>query len=153
MRRFSFKLEKVLELRSYVERKWELKLADATRKVLDVQRQIDTWGERRRVTSAIRAGLGPVDMTRLWGREEYLARIDEAVAVLVRRLGVLESERDEMRQGYLEASSKRKALTRLKERRSEEYYKEASRDEGRIIDEIGTSQTVRRITESEEVDV
>ena len=153
MRRFAFKLEKVLELRSFVEREWELKLAEATRNVIEVESQIASWGKRRNATSALRTGTGAVDMIVLRSREEYLTRIDMAVQRLHGELATLEEQREEVRQGYIAASSARKALTRLKERRSEEYYKDALREETKVIDEIASTQAVRRIRESEDVDV
>jgi flagellar export protein FliJ len=153
MRRFAFKLEKVLELRRYAEREWELKLADATRQVIQVEDQIRSWGLRRNATSAIHAHPGAVDMTLLRSREEYLSRIDQQVERLQRSLASLHEHREEVRAGYLQASSARKALTKLKERRSTEYYRDALRDEMKRIDEIAGTQTVRRITESEETDV
>ena len=153
MRRFSFKLEKVLELRRYAEREWELKLAEATRRVIDTETRITDWGEKRGDAAAIHAPLGPVDMSTLYSREEYLNRVDQQVAILHRRLALLEEERGEVRDGYLEASSRRKALSKLEERRSEEYYRAALREEGKAIDEIAGTQAVKRILESEETDV
>ena len=153
MRRFAFKLEKVLELRQFAEREWELKLADATRKVIDTETQISDWGAKRGQVSSLRAGVGRVDMALLWSREEYLNRVDQQVALLQHRLVVQEEERSEVRDGYLKASSRRKALSKLKERRSEEYYHDALREETRAIDEIAGTQAVKRIHESEEIDV
>jgi flagellar FliJ protein len=153
MRRFAFKLEKVLELRSFVEREWELKLAEATRDVIAVEGRISSWGNRRNATSAIRTESGVVDMALLRSREEYINRIDAAVERLHGELATLEEQREQVRQGYISASSARKALTRLKERRSEEYYKDAQREEARVIDEIAATQAVRRLRESEEIDV
>ena len=153
MRRFAFKLEQVLELRRYVEREWEIKLAQATSRIVEAQREISRWGSQRTSTAAIQTGAGQVDMETLRSREDYLTLIDQRVMELQNRMVTLEKERDSVREGYLEASRKRKALTKLKERREREYYKDALRDEGRTIDEIAGSQTVRRLRESEEADV
>ena len=153
MRRFTFKLEKVLELRQSVEREWELKLADATRKVIDTETRISDWGAKRGEVSSLHAGVGRLDMVLLWSREDYLNRVDQQVELLQRRLVVQEEERSEVRDGYLEASSKRKALSKLKEKRSEEYYHDALREEAKAIDEVAGTQAVKRIHESEETDV
>jgi flagellar export protein FliJ len=153
MRRFSFKLEKILELRRYAEQEWELKLAEVTGRVVSVEREIESWGRRRHSTSRYHAGPGTIDMTILRSKEEYVSRIDQRVLELQHQLAALETERAKVREGYVQASKKRKALTRLKERQSHEYYRDALRDEGRVLDEIAGSQLIRSRLETEEIDV
>jgi flagellar FliJ protein len=153
MRRFGFSLEKVLELRRYAEREWELKLAEVTSRVIAVEQEILEWGRRRHEMRRYHAPTGTIDISVLRSREEYVNRIDARVMMLQHRLVALEAERAKVREGYVEASKKRKALTRLKERQADEYYKEALRDEGRVLDEIAGSQVIRRRSEMEEIDV
>lgn len=153
MKRFEFKLEKVLELRRYDEHEWELKLAEVTGRVVAAEQEIRSWAEKRFGTRQYHAAAGTLDMALMRSREEYVNRIDLRVEELQHRLIALETERSKVREGFLEASRKRKALTRLKERQSEEYYREALREEGRVLDEIGGDQVVRRLKEMEEVDV
>ena len=150
MRRFTFELEKVLELRRYVEREWELKLADVTSRVIGVERQIAEWAGRRVTTTSAHVATGQVDMSLLHSRDAYLNLIDDRVHHLQRRLVALEAERAKVREDYLQVSRKRKALTKLKERRSDEYYKDALKDEDRSLDEIAVSMSARRLIESED---
>jgi flagellar protein FliJ len=153
MRRFRFKLETVLELRRYAEQEWELKLAEVTGRVVAVEQEITDWAHRRHDSGRFHAATGTLDMLLIRGREDYVNRIDLRVRELQHRLVALETERASVRTGYVEASKKRKALTKLKERRSEEYYREALRDEGRVLDEIAGSQLIRSRLETEEIDV
>lgn len=153
MRRFSFQLEKVLELRRYHEQEWELKLAEVTGRVIAVENELAEWGTRRHATTRSGARRGTIDLDYLRSREDYVTLIDDRVRQLQSRLAGLEAERDRVREGYLEASSARKALTKLKDRRSDEYYKDASREEHRNLDEIAGSMHARRRFESEEDDV
>lgn len=153
MRRFSFSLEKVLELRRYDEREWELKLAEVTSRVLSVEHEIESWGQRRHSTTAQSVAPGEVNMRDMRGREDYVSLIDVRVRELQSRLVALEAEREKVRQRYLEVSRRRKALSRLKERRGDEYYREAAKDETRAIDDIAASMMSRRRRESEERDV
>ena len=153
MRRFSFKLEKVLELRRYAEQEWELKLAEVTTRVVAVEQEIADWALRRHETGRFQASIGTLDMLLIRGREEFVNRIDLRVTELQHQMIALEAERAQVRVGYVEASKKRKALTKLKERRSEEYYREALREEGRIVDEVAASQLIRRRLETEEINV
>lgn len=153
MRRFRFKLEKVLELRRYAEQEWELKLAEVTGRVVAAEQEITQLARRRHDTKRFEAGAGTVDMLLLRSREDYVNRIDQRVLELQHQIVALETERSKVRGGYVEASSKRKALTRLEERQAAEYYRDALREEGRVLDEIGGSQLIRSRLETEEIDV
>ncbi len=153
MRRFGFSLEKVLDLRRYAEREWELKLAEVTSRVIAVEQEILDWGRRKHDMRRYHAPAGTIDISVMQSREEYVNLIDARVAMLQHRLVALETERAKVREGYLEASKQRKALSKLKERQAHEYYREALRDEGRVLDEIAGSQVIRRRSEMEEIDV
>ena len=153
MRRFAFKLEKVLEFRRYDEREWELKLAEVTTRLLGVEHEIGQWGHRRASLDQRSVGAGTVDVSFLQSVADYTSLIDERVHRLQTQLVAIEAERDKVRSGYLDASRKRKALTRLKERRSEEYYKDALKDETRTLDEIAGSMMSQRRREAEEGNV
>ena len=137
MRRFSFSLEKVLELRRYRERQWEHKLAEVTGRVVAVDREIREWQAERSVTTAYHTLPGRLDMSRLWAREDYLGRVESRLLELRSRRAGLETELAKVREDYLAASSARKALSRLEERRRDEYYRAALKDENRTLDEIG----------------
>jgi flagellar export protein FliJ len=67
------------------------------------------------------APAGTIDISVMRSREEYVSLIDSRVMMLQHRLVALETERAKVREGYVEASKKRKALTRLKERQADEY--------------------------------
>lgn len=149
MRRFAFRLEKVLELRAYREREWELKLADVTGRLLGVEREIEQWAGRRVAAAQRTVEAGPVDMDDMRNRAAYVALVDGRVGALHSRLASLEVERERIRERYLEASRRRKALSRLKERRSDEYYEDSLRDEYRMLDEIAGTSTARRLSGSE----
>jgi len=153
MRRFRFKLEKILELRRYTEQEWELKLAEVTGRVVAAEQEMMEWGQRRHGTRRFHAGAGTVDMLLMQSREDYVNRIDQRVLELTNQLVALETERMKVREGYVEASRKRKALTRLRERQADEYYRDALREEGRVLDEIAGSQLIRSRMETEEIDV
>jgi len=150
MRRFSFKLEKVLELRRFAEREWEHRLAEATSRVIEVENEISDWAERRTATSTNHVPAGRVDMGALRSREDYVNLIDDRVYQLQSRLVTLEAERKKVRSGYLEVSQKRKALSKLKERQGDEYYKDALKEETRSLDEIAVSMTAGKLAHAED---
>ena len=153
MRRFSFDLEKVLELRRYTEREWELKLAEVTSRIINVENEISSWAERRQATTSVTVPRGRVNMHTMRSRADYVGLIDDRVRQLQSRLVSLEAEREKVRKRYLEVSRDRKALSKLKERRSEEYYQDAKKEEIRTLDEIASSMRTQRLMESEEGNV
>lgn len=150
MRRFAFKLEKVLELRRFAEREWEYKLAEATSHVIGVENEISDWAERRTATSTTHVPNGRVDMGVLRSREDYVNLIEDRVLQLQSRLVTLQAEREKVRARYLEVSQRRKALSKLKERQGHEYYKGALKEETRNLDEIAVSMTAGRIAQAED---
>jgi flagellar FliJ protein len=153
MRRFAFSLERVLELRRHTEREWELKLAEVTSRVVGVQQEMQRLDTQRTETRNTRVYAGRVDMEALHSREEYVVAITRRYTELENRLVALEQEREKVRAGYIEASSARKALDKLRERRSDEYYKEAQKEEERAIDDISNSQQAMKLQNWEESDV
>ncbi len=153
MRRFAFKLEKVLELRRFTEREWEHKLAEATSRVIGVENEISDWAQRRTSTSTHRVPNGRVDMGALRSREDYVNLIDDRVYQLQSRLVTLQAEREKVRAKYLEVSQRRKALSKLKERQGEEYFKDALKEETRSLDEIAVSMTAGKIAHAEDESV
>ncbi|MFP4115502.1 MAG: flagellar export protein FliJ [Spirochaetota bacterium] len=153
MRRFEFQLEKVLELRRYIEREWELKLAEATSRVIEVENEIAEWSRKRRSTASVAVPTGRVDMSSVRSREQYVNLIDDRTRRLERRLVTLEAEREKVRERYLEVSRDRKALSKLKDRRNDEHRQEAKKEEIRTLDEIASAIRVGRQSEVEDHDV
>jgi flagellar FliJ protein len=153
VRRFSFQLEKVLELRRYSEQEWELKLGEITSRVIAVENQLAEWAERRHATTGTAIPGGRVDMHTVRSRADYVSLIDDRLRQLQRRLVTLEAERDKVRERYLEASRERKALSKLRERRRDEYYKDAKRHEVYTLDEIANSMRIQERSDSEDENV
>lgn len=151
MRRFDFDLEKVLELRRYAEREWELKLAEVTGRILGAEREVSQLQVARDSATATGVRPGRVDMGALAGRGEYLALIERRTVELRGRLARLEREREEVRAEYLRASQARKAISQLRDRRANDHYKESRQEEAREYDEIGVTLAVRRIREERDV--
>ncbi len=151
MRRFEFSLEKVLELRRYAEREWELKLAEVTGRIVGAEHEVSRVRGARDEVTEMGVQPGRIDMTALSGREEYLALLERRSVELRGRIARLEKEREQVRQKYLRASQSRKAISELRIRREREYYKLARKEEVRELDEIGASLAVQRLQEEQDV--
>lgn len=159
MRRFRFRLDQLLNIRSYREREWELKLADVSRACLALD------GEIRGLIAEKVAEMGvsipsanrgqsddlelELDMSDFLARGRYVLFLDRKIDTLTKELVVREAERDEVRQKYLDASRARKVLDKLKERREKDHYRESLRNEANVIDDVGAARATRGNEEGE----
>jgi len=137
MRRFRFRLEELLRIRRYHERTWELKLAEVSGHCVRLEGRIKELTAEKETNSACSVGGLPYGLSELYARNEYLRRLDAETAAAKLELGKRLKEREEVNREYLAASKNRKILEKLKERRSEEYYRLQLKEEGKAIDEIG----------------
>jgi len=144
MKRFQFRLEKLLNLRRYYEREWELKLADISGRCLVVKNEIlereKNIADSLSLRHVRKGELKPWDFLEY---ELYMARMRQEKKELEERLLKLKEEEAKVRQGYLEALKARKTLEKLKERRQNEYYHMARYEEFKLIDEINNSALIR----------
>ena len=145
MRRFRFRLERLLELRLYREREWELKLAAATGSCFLLRQQIQD--RRQAIVQTIMAReqpLGFVDVQNLFSCELYIERLDREIARLEVELAQKELERQKVQRSFLDASRERKVMQKLKERRQAEYYRERKKEEFDALNDISTGMSARR---------
>ncbi len=143
MRRFRFRLEKLLEIRKYREREWELKLAHITGVCLKMEWEIkDLISEKKRIFGPEDAHTG-CDIEYLKVRELYIRRLEQNAGKLAQELMEKEAERERIRLEYKEVSKKRKILEKLKERREKEDKKKQYDKEIKTVDDINISNYTR----------
>jgi len=146
MKRFNFRLKKVLKHREIVENlrkeklgkaKSELKKeSDLLRKMEDTRRRTrEEWKERRSNLISLPEALI---------YETYLERMDEEVGLQTTKAAQLSQKVEKTRQDLLEASQEKKIVEKLKERREEEYSNEMKRFEQGISDEASVNQFNRK---------
>ena len=144
MRRFQFRLQRLLELRRYREREWELKLAKITGVCLMHQKRIDEIrSELTRSTMEKSAFQEKPDYNYLISIELYNNRLK---LELEDRYKVLEEENKklkEIQKEYLEHSKRRKVLEKLKERQEREYYRLQRLEDIKAADDINSSRFIR----------
>lgn len=148
MKRFHFRLERLLEIRAFRERQWLAKLAEASGHCVRLARQIQANLEARREAFATdprrRDGQGPeLDLQLLAYREHYLTRLGVEKRRLAEELGNRRRARDEVQKQYVEVSKERKILDKLKERREAEYYAHGRREEFKTQDDLSCDRFIR----------
>ena len=154
MKRFSFRLEKLLSIRRHREREWELELAAAlgeviaTRSAITSARQgiVRSLGAGRAEAPRVRSGALVairLDQEAIVSAERYREGMEARIRELEARLQLQERRLEEVRASYLEASRDRKLLDKLKERQETSYRRAQTRAEIAVLNEIATSRAVR----------
>jgi len=134
VRRFRFNLERLLELRSFHERKAELLLAEKAGRCALLDARLKEVALSRSTTSREMFGPGRgIDDYR--ASSLYLVRLDAERDRLLEELARAELEREEARKAYVAKRREREAIDKLKERRQAEYYRLAEREETKILDD------------------
>jgi flagellar protein FliJ len=144
MRRFHFKLQKLLELKEYREREWEIKLGEVTGRMESLRQKIDECGQNRRRAFVSGAAAGNDIVTRMVA-ENYIRRMEHRSSVLQQDLRHLAQERAKLQSGYVEASRERKVFEKLKEKKAAEFYREQRKNEFVKQDDLNSSAAARRI--------
>ena len=144
MRRFHFRLERLLRLKAHTEQEWEIKLGKATSECLSIENRIDDALRGMAATfHQIHTPRRSLDMDFITSAQRYMDRLSGRVEELEDELVVKEAERREVQEGYLEASKERKVLDKLKERRAGEFYKAERDEERKELDDINNSSYIR----------
>ena len=145
MRKFRFRLEKLLQVRRHKEREWELKLAEATGECVLTQSEItERQGNSVKVIEGYGKSKGKIDLNDLYARDMYWMRLTTEIQVLEQLLAEKEAERVKVQSKYIVVSRDRKVLDKLKERRESDYYKQSRQEEFKDLNDVNTSSRIRK---------
>jgi flagellar FliJ protein len=145
VRRFLFRLQKLLDLRKHTERQWEIKLAEATGACALVEKRIAAIKDEMNAGRAERfKDAAQATYEYLFANELYIHRLMDELEVKKEELERKKKEREAVQKEYLAHSKKRKILDKLKEKKEAEYYKEQSREDFKVADEISASSFIRK---------
>jgi flagellar FliJ protein len=144
VRRFRFRLERLLELRARKEREALFRLAEATGHCVRLARRIQELGQERGAAyRSVPGGTGVLDLGLFAYRERYLAWLAASRRRLAEELERREKQRQEVQARYLEAAKEHKVLEKLKERREAEHRRLSRIEEFNVQDDVAASQYLR----------
>ncbi len=135
MKRFRFKLEHLLRLRSFNERKAELVLAEKAGACALLDAKL-TDNMERRVRTAREMFAPGREIADFRAAELYVLRLDGEREKLALQLAAAEIEREKARGEYVRLHRDREAVDKLRERREVEYYRLAEREETKLLDDM-----------------
>ena len=140
MKRFNFKLEKVLRLRENREKETEIDLGKAVGVLSAIETRIKNVAEEKVQANQNRFS-GNFNHIRSY--EFYILRLDQTRDALLEAAARAELEVERTRAIYLEASRDRKIFTKLKERQEGEYRRTVNLEEIKMIDDISSGRAAR----------
>jgi len=143
MRRFNFKLEKILRLRENREHEAELELGKAVGVLSALEMRIRQVVEEQ--ADAIQDRFASRnDFSQMRSYELYILRLEQTKANLFEEAARAELEVEKAREIYLEASRDRKVISKLKERQEKEYRRTANLEEIKTIDDLSGGAAARK---------
>jgi flagellar protein FliJ len=132
---FSFKLEKLLELRGFHERKAEMALAEKAGACAVLNAKLHDVAQSRSRTKLEMFSSGRM-LADYRAAELYVVRLDRDRDKLINLLAQAELECEKALGDYVEKHRARELIDKLKERRQAEYYRAALREETKALDDL-----------------
>ncbi|MDR2900254.1 MAG: flagellar export protein FliJ [Treponema sp.] len=139
MKRFKFKLEKLLEIRAYKEQEAKIALGHAIGEVTRIENEMKSIAVKRLEATALRFKPGS-SASEMQYADLYILRLDRAVDKLMEDAAKAELKVSEARDIFLEASKEKKILEKLKEKKEKDYKKFVLSEEDKALDEITTQR-------------
>jgi flagellar FliJ protein len=138
MKKFTFNLQSVLDHRLLLEEREQEKL-------LKIQQEIAlTEADRQRLRNEIhelrlqmaQPEPGEVQIEKVLQVTRYIGKLEDDVARFARKLAQLEQQQRSQSEVFLEARRKREVLENLKDKNLNEYRREESAMEQKLLDEL-----------------
>lgn len=138
MKRFAFRLERLLGLRAVAEQESARTMGERSRAATEAERLAvaSTARERDAARRAQQAGVRPTPAGSMANLGATLDRIAEERVVRVAAQAAAEVELDLARQAYQEARADRRVLERLREIRHADWRNADGREDQKLMDEI-----------------
>jgi len=146
MPRFIFKLQRLLDIKEMKEQQLKGELAEIKREYEEEKGILHSLEDEHNLyLDRLREyQLKAISIQEVRWYYVYLSKLVNDISAKSQRLEDLLNRIDELTKRLIEVSKERRVLEKLKERRWEEFKKEVDHIEQEALDEIGTSQYIRR---------
>jgi flagellar FliJ protein len=144
MKRFSFNLETLLELRTREEEKVMLQLAEKNRAILGKKEELsNVYGQLKNLqTSEKTRRETSASVLLLRYSVAYRYKLKAEMLTLGRTIDELQAEAALIRRNLVKATQARKTLEKVKERERTEWKKMAVRKEQKFIDDVAQQRYI-----------
>lgn len=134
MKRFVFKLQKLLEVRQYEQRQAEAELGKANAEVSRIQGELDAIAKSR--VSSIKTNGSAQDLYVQSQLSNYLYMLDQKKEVLLEDLVQAQMISDQKRDVVRECLKNTKSLEKLREKQLSDWKKNLVKEEENIVDDV-----------------
>ncbi len=145
MKRFVWRLQRVLDIRTKEEQKARAELLKLTEKLAETQSELLTW---RKMLEEIINGLAVVNPKKRLGRQEFFLRYsaasDEQIKKLENRVKELESKQREKIAEVLKLRRFKEGLEKLRVEAKIQFIQEQEKRDQQQLDEVSTVSFVRK---------
>ena len=143
MKRFSFSLQKILDIREFAERQAQIELGRAVAEVNRINSDLEAVAqEKLRMIHQKRQEMTLNDFV---VRENYMKRLELTKERLLEELAAAQLVVDEKRELFAEALKQRKILSNLRDKQYAQYKKDALVAEDNAVDDMVTARHGRAI--------
>lgn len=143
MKRFTFPLQKILDLREYEEEQAKLDLASAIADANRIQAELDYVAREMVAAGAVRI---TSDIPAMQANEAYKVRLKLRKGELIEELAQAELVIEQKREVFAEKMRDRKVITKLKDKAVEEYKAEVEKEEQQINDDVSNARFARELS-------
>lgn len=148
MKKFSFTLQKILDLREFEKKQAQTELGKAVAVETKIQNTLDLIAEQR--VKSIKAADQMRDIKSLYNVNQYFQLLNQRKEIMLEELTKAKVVTEEKREVMRESMKKVKVLETLKEHRKEAWKKQVQLEEDNEIDELVTSRY--KISDSQKFD-
>ncbi len=140
MKKFDFRLQSVLQLKSQLEDNAKNSLARATRELENQKAFLEELnsinnGSMNSLTSEVDEG---ISIYRIKVYNSYLSHLKNKITNQKENVNIAERDVDINRESLIKAMQERKIIEKLKEKKYQEYIKEQNKAEQLVIDELNS---------------
>lgn len=138
MKKFQFKMQKILDLRKFEQQQAEAELGKANAEVARIQRELDSIALKRVQTA--KSNQGQSDFIVLSQMDVFFKGLDIQKEKFLQEMVQAQMIADEKRAVVLECMKKTKSLEKLREKHYEAWKKETLRQEEILVDDVVTAK-------------
>ena len=138
MKRFSFSMQKILDIREFAERQAQIELGRAVAEVNRINGELEAVAQEKQ--RMLQVKLKDVSLNEFLVHENYLKRLELTKDRLLQELAAAQLVVDEKREIFAEAMKQRKILSNLWDKQYAQYKKDALVAEDNAVDDLVTSR-------------
>lgn len=139
MKKFKFKMQKILDLRHFEQQQAEAELGKANAEVARIQRELDSIARKR--VSTIKNYDTETDFSVVNQIQQFFTMLDLKKEEYLKEMVQAQMVADEKRAVVLECMKKTKSLEKLREKHFAAWKKEAVRQEEIMVDDVVTAKS------------